>query len=321
MGRFYIGIDVGGTKIAYGLFDERNHLIGKMKSPTDQSLSPEEMLKSMCSDIGELLKRYEVKQTELKGVGAAFPSHIDFDEGRIITTSNLPTWNDVPVKELMSDMLQTEVLIDNDANVAAIAEHRCGAGNGKKNMLYITVSTGIGGGIIVNNQIFRGDCGAAGEFGHTIISESGYLCGCGNRGCVQSLASGPKIVMYAQQRVKEGARTLITELAGGDAEKISCKNIEDAAKAGDALAVEIIERTGRYLGILFANLYQIFNIRHYVIGGGVSKFGKPLFESFGRTFSELSKMSEKYPPTIVPAELSDDVGIIGSALLVNDIIN
>lgn len=315
MKKYYVGIDVGGTKLAYGLFDKDCNLIGRFKAKTNPELEPDEMIDEMCVHIDTLLRNNSLDRSNLAGVGAAFPSHIDFDNGFVITTSSLPKWDNVPVKKILSKKLDITVEIDNDANVAAIAEHLYGAGKGKKNMLYVTVSTGIGGGIIINNSIFRGSYGAAGEFGHMIISDDGYLCGCGNKGCIMSLASGPKIVRYTREKLEGGCHSTLSCMVDS-LDDLTCKHIEDAAKAGDQLAIDVINRTGDLLGIMFANLYQIFNINHFVVGGGVSKFGRPLFDRFSKKLEELSKISSNYPVNIVPATLGDDVGIIGAVTLV-----
>ncbi len=316
MGKYYIGIDVGGTKLAYGLFDGDCNLRGRFKAKTNPELEPDAMLDEMCAHIDTLLANNSLGRQDLMGVGAAFPSHIDFDRGFVITTSSLPKWDNVPVKKLLSEKLGTAVEIDNDANVAAIAEHLFGAGKGTRHMLYVTVSTGIGGGIILNNSIFRGSYGAAGEFGHMIISDDGYLCGCGNKGCIMSLASGPKIIKYTKEKLKEEGCCSTLSCMVENLDELTCKHIEDAAKAGDQLAIDVINRTGDLLGVMFANLYQIFNINHFVVGGGVSKFGKPLFDRFNEKFKSLSKISSAYPVNIVSAMLGDDVGIIGAATLV-----
>jgi glucokinase len=317
MEKYYIGIDVGGTKLAYGLFDKDYMLINRFKAKTNPDLEPDKMLDEMCGHIDILLSDNSLTRANLGGVGTVFPSHIDFDNGFVITTSSLPKWDNVPLKKLFSEKLGVAVEVDNDANAAAIAEHLFGAGKGKKHMLYVTVSTGIGGGIILNNTIFRGSYGSAGEFGHMIISDDGYLCGCGNRGCIMSLASGPKIIRYTKDRLEEGCCSTLSCMVE-NFDDLTCKHIEDAAKSGDQLAIEVIERTGDLLGVMFANLYQIFNVNHFVVGGGVSKFGKPLFDRFNEKFKHLSKISSAYPVSIVPAMLGDDVGIIGAVTLVID---
>lgn len=312
MSKYCIGVDVGGTKIAYGLFDENIKALDKLVSKTNPELNPEEMIDNMCKDMQSLLSRNSLSISDISGVGIAMPSHIEYEKGLVITTSNLPKWDNVPAKEMFTSKLNTRVQIDNDANVAAIAEHRMGAGKGYKDMLYITISTGIGGGIIINNQVFRGSYGSAGEFGHVIVREGGYLCGCGNRGCFQSIASGPKIEQYAKDQIKLGVKSSLQNVV----DSLSCKDIELAAKHGDRFAMEIIQRTGETIGLLFANLYQVFNINLYVLGGGVTKFGEPLLNAAEKKFKSLCKFYSSYPVTIKRAELGDNVGIYGAAMLI-----
>jgi glucokinase len=316
MKKYTIGIDVGGTKIAYGLFDEALNLLDKRVTKTNQASKPEEMLDDMSSVCKALLKSNALTMEDVKGVGAGFPCHIDYENGYVITGSNLPTWKNVPVRQLFSERLGTRVEIDNDANVAALAEQKFGAGIGNKNMIYITVSTGIGGGIIINDGIFRGDYGAAGEIGHMIVSDFGYTCSCGNVGCLMASASGPKMIQYVLDQIKQGETSTIMDYVGED-EELSGKHIGIAASHGDKLAQKAIERLGDGIGIMFVNLYQIFNIKHYVLGGSVSKLGKPLYDRMNLKFAEFIRFAADYPIEIVPAKLGDDVGIVGAATLID----
>lgn len=316
MKNYTIGIDVGGTKIAYGLLDGDMKLIEKRVTKTNLTLMPEEMLDEMTIVCNELLKSNLIDMNEVKGVGAGFPCHIDYENGYSIFGSNLPNWEHVPVKELFSKRLGTRVEIDNDANVAAIAEHKLGAGKGNKNMIYITVSTGVGGGIVINNNIFRGDYGAAGEIGHMIISDHGHRCSCGNVGCLMAIASGPKMIQYVLDEIEKGKKSSVFEYVGAD-EILTGKHIGIAAANGDELSRRAIERLADNLAIMFVNLYQIFNIKHYVLGGSVSKLGNPLFERIKIKFKEAIHFANDYPIEIVPAELGDDVGIVGAAALID----
>lgn len=316
MKKYKIGIDVGGTKIAYGLFDNKLNLIEKRVTRTNIKLTPEVMLDEMTIVCKDLLKSNRVELEDVEGVGAGFPCHIDYEKGYSIFGSNLPTWVNVPVKELFSKRLETRVEIDNDANVAAIAEHKIGAGKGNKNMIYITVSTGVGGGIVINNSIFRGDYGAAGEIGHMIISEHGHTCSCGNIGCLMAAASGPKLIQYVLDEIEKGEVSSVFEYVDTD-EVLTGKHVGIAASNGDEVCHRAIERLADNLAIMFINLYQIFNIKHYVLGGSVSKLGEPLFERIKFRFREATKFAHAYPIEIVPAELNDDVGIFGAALLID----
>lgn len=316
MKRYTLGIDVGGTKTAYGLFDGDMTMIDKRVTKTNTALSPSDMLDEMALICKEMLNENSIGVDALKGVGAGFPCHIDYEKGISIFGSNLPTWENVPVKEMLSKRLQTRVEIDNDANVAALAEHRLGAGSGNKNMIYVTVSTGVGGGIIINNQLFRGDYGAAGEIGHMIISENGPLCSCGNCGCLMSIASGPKMIKYVLDEMEKGYKSTVYNYVQ-EGEELSGRHIGLAAADNDNLCKHAIKLLAENLGIMFVNLYQIFNIKHYVLGGSVAKLGETLFSQIVNKVQKATQFATDYPIHIVPADLGDDVGIVGAALLID----
>lgn len=320
MSAYRVGIDVGGTKLAYGLFDQEMNLLGRGQSPTDSKIPAEMAIDSIATDVDELLEKHNIKRSELEGVGACVPSYINAETGYIIYTTNLPTWNGLPMRDLMSEKFGVPVQIDNDANAAALAEHHLGAGRGHRHMIYITVSTGVGGGIIINNKLFRGNHGMAGEIGHVLVSDTwGLKCGCGNRGCIESIASGPSMSAYAAWQIhKKGRKSKISDFAGDGT--ITGKDIAMAAADGDALAIETVEHAGKYLGRLFSSLYQTLDIDHIVYGGGAIKVSPLLMQEAEATFKEITKFAQAYPVTFVPAELGDNTGIIGAALLLDDLV-
>ncbi len=311
----YIGVDVGGTKLAYGLFDENLSLLARRQAPSMPEASAEEMIGAMAREADALFQDAKRSRSELLGLGAVFPSHIDKRRDVIVTTTNLPNWVEVPVKELLAEKFNTRVEIDNDANGAALAEHRMGAGRGSEHMLYITVSTGIGGGIIINGKLFRGSFGMAGEFGHILISDTfGKQCGCGNRGCAESICTGPSVEAYIAERAKtSGVKTILTELAGGG--RITTHHLAEGVKRGDPFSLEAVEHVGEYLARLYASLYQALNIDLVVYGGGLMKITE-IMDVTKRRFAELVNYAERYPVEFVPARLGDDTCLIGAALLV-----
>ena len=206
MKKYVIGIDVGGTKILYGVFDNRMNLLRVIQRATDQELTPDQMMRQMTSNVQELLRGADIRPEEVRGIGAAFPSHIDFNRGFVLETCDIPQLNNVPVRDMLENRLNIPVWLDNDSNVAALAEHRLGAGRGHRDMIFVSISTGIGGGLILNGDLYRGIHGCAGEIGHMFVSDSlGYPCGFGVTGCVQSISSGPHMAEYAMNRIKEGA--------------------------------------------------------------------------------------------------------------------
>ncbi len=316
MKKYVIGIDVGGTKILYGIFDDRMNLLRVIQRSTDQELLPDQLMDQMTGHVRELLRGANVKQEEIRGIGAAFPSHIDFNRGIVLETSNIQALNNVPVRDLLEARLEIPVWLDNDANVAALAEHRLGAGRGHRDMIYVTVSTGIGGGLILNGELYRGIHGAAGEIGHMFVSDSlGYPCGCGVTGCVQSISSGPHMAEYAMNRIKEGEESTILKYAG-TLSRIDMVAVGRAFHENDPLAVEVVERGAEYLGRMFQSLYQIFDINVFVYGGGVMKLGPRFVDMIIAAYRRYSQMEIRYPAHFLAAELGDNTGMIGAALLV-----
>ena len=301
MKKYVIGIDVGGTKILYGVFDNRMNLLRVIQRATDQELTPDQMMRQMTSNVQELLRGADIRPEEVRGIGAAFPSHIDFNRGFVLETCDIPQLNNVPVRDMLENRLNIPVWLDNDSNVAALAEHRLGAGRGHRDMIFVSISTGIGGGLILNGDLYRGIHGCAGEIGHMFVSDSlGYPCGCGVTGCVQSISSGPHMAEYAMNRIKEGAESSILRYAG-TLSKIDMVAVGRAFAENDPLAVEVVERGAEYLGRMFQSLYQIFDINVFVYGGGVMKLGPRFVDMIIASYRRYSQMELKYPAHFLPA--------------------
>lgn len=320
MGKYCIGVDVGGTKVAYGLFDVEHKIIARAEQPTEQEGSCEDILQSIVDGVFRLLAAQGLTITDIDGVGLAFPSYIDFEKGRILCTSNICTLKDFDAKDFFEEKLGVRVVLDNDCNVAAIAEHRFGAGKGAKHMLYCAVSTGIANGIIINNTIFRGSYGASGETGHMLITpDAGIFCGCENQGCFMSYTSGSMIVRHIQQWIEDGGTSQMLEMAGGDPARIDGRILETAAKAGDPMAIRAIDQMAYYLGVWTYNLYQAFNINLYVFGGGLARMGDFLFDKVRSHFDRFNRSQKNMPVTFKYAALGRDFGIIGAEQLLFDI--
>lgn len=314
MTKRYVGIDVGGTKVAYGLFDENYDLLCRMQTPSRPDLPAPAAMKEIIDGVDKLLAEAKHQRSDLAGVGACLPSFINHKTGVVAYTANLPTWVGVSARDMLSEGLGVPVSVDNDANAAALAEHSKGAGTDRENMIYITISTGVGGGLIINDHIFRGSHGMAGEIGHVLVSDAhGFPCGCGNAGCVESIASGPNMARYAAHRIEAGAQSSISRYADG--KPITTVHIGQALRESDPLAVETVDHAAEYLGRLFQSLYQILDIDLIVYGGGAVKVGPRLMERSMARFNALCKYAADYPVTFRPALLGDDTGIIGAALL------
>ena len=318
MGQYTIGVDVGGTKIAYGLFDGNQILIAKKKLPSDPSLEAEPFFDALAESIQDMMREHHLSADQMRGIGIGMPSFILFEEGKILKTTNLTKIHDFPARAyLMKKLGGMRVLLDNDTHVAALAEHKKGAGRGFQHMVYCAVSTGIASGIIIRNQLFRGRYGWAGETGHMLITPGqGIECGCGNKGCFMSYCSGSMIVKHIRQKIAAGKKTRMTELAGSP-EQITAVHIQQAFDQGDPMAKWAVEQMAQYLAVWLYNLYQVLNINCFVFGGGLVHFGDRLFPRIRELFDQYN--GNDLPVYFRFAELGEDFGIIGAAeLLVSE---
>ena len=311
-----VGIDVGGTKIQLGLFDGENNIIASKHFLTDKEIGAGELMDLLAAQVRKLTAQAGLTLDDLRGVGAAFPSYIDYEKGMCVETSSIMSLDDQPVRDMLSERLGLPVYVDNDGNLAALAEHELGAGRGFDNFIYAELSTGIGGGLILNGKLYRGMHGMAGEIGHMLVSDSiGYPCGCGVIGCVQSISSGTFMARYAMDRIKEGEESRILDYAG-TMSNIDTLAVGRALSVNDPLAMEVISRGAEYLGRMFHNLNQIFDINVFVYGGGVTNLGHRFIERMIAAYRRHSLMDQKYPAQFIPSALGADASLIGAALQV-----
>jgi len=332
MEQYTIGIDIGGTKAAYGLLNNQKQIVSRITHPSSNACKPELFFDEVLANINKIMSDNDINKEDLRGVGIGMPSFIVFEEGRIIKTSNLTNIHDFPARSyLMEKLGGIRTIIDNDAHTAAIAEHRYGAGRGFNNMLYCPVGTGISTGIIINGNIFRGSYGWAGETGHMIVTpDEGVECGCGNRGCLMSWCSGSMIIKHIEKWIDAGEKSCISSLAENG--EINCSHLADAYNKGDHLAHRAIAQMVKFLGIWTYNLYVTLNINCFVFGGGLIKMFRELKDGEVKPGNApcglLNSMKEVFdcynknsmPVHFKEAELSntmsgDDFGIIGAAEL------
>ncbi|TXK81436.1 ROK family protein [Paenibacillus sp. N3.4] len=307
--KYVVGIDLGGTKIAAALFDSRGTLVNRERMETAGAHTAKEVVQRMLGMIHTVSEGYS-----LSGVGLASPGAVNSRDGIVLHGTNLPEWKNVPLKSWMEEDLGVEVQVVNDANAAAWGEYVRGAGKGSENMVYVTFSTGIGAGIVLDGKLLLGTSSFAGELGHNIIDPNGPACSCGNRGCWEVFASGTAIRDTALQFMQNRS-SLISDLTDSDTEAISAKHVFDAAKQGDPVAVEVIDRTIHYMALGIANAVHTFNPDRIVIGGGVSKVGNELFDALRAQTDKLVMKPYRGTYNIVSADLKDDVGLIGAAAL------
>ena len=307
---YRIGIDVGGTKIAYGLFDEQNTIVDQFREKTDPEISGPALADQILQQINALLQRNLLGEKDLAGIGICVPSFILFDEGYICMTSAMVNVRDFAMRDYMAKRLSVPIVLDNDSNCAALAEYRFGAGRGSRHMIYMAASTGIGSGLILNGELFRGSYGWAGESGHMLITpDSGLECGCRNKGCFMTWSSGKDIPRRI--RLKAGSFNTKMDLSVDPDGPV----LLHACKENDPLAMAVLDEMAHYLGVCVFNIYQMLNVNLFVFGGGLTHFGPLLFDRVRAEFDRYNHIPQ--PVYFKFAELKQDFGIIGAAELVN----
>ncbi|MEJ2560635.1 MAG: ROK family protein, partial [Anaerolineae bacterium] len=280
MAKHYIVVDLGGTQIRAALATSPNRLYQTIRMETLADQGPDVVIRRLESAVRQVAGE---TWADVDAIGIVSPGPLDPWLGVILEAPNLPGWENLPLKDRLSSSLNRPVVLGNDANFAALAEQRFGAGQGKRHMIYITVSTGIGGGVIIDDKLLLGVGGLAAEVGHMTLEPYGPLCTCGNRGCLEALASGPAIARDARDRIAAGQASSILPLAEDDPQRITAELVGRAATQGDPLAIELLQQAGFYIGVGIVNLMNLFNPGIIVIGGGVSQVGNLLFEPIRQT--------------------------------------
>ena len=303
-----IGIDIGGTKVAAGVVDEDGAVLARARRRTP-SRDPAHLVDVVGEIVRQLLAEHDVA---CLGVGAA--GWVDVERRNVLFAPNL-AWRDTPLRDEIAEKVDLPVVVENDANAAAWGEFRYGAGAGARDVIVVTIGTGIGGGIILNGQLYRGTFGIAGEPGHMRVVPGGRLCGCGNHGCWEQYCSGTALVRAAQeiatQRPQDGQRLL--QIAG-DLDAIDGPAVMSAAQEGDPAAVDCFQEIGRWLGQGLADLAAILDPGRFVVGGGVADAGELLLSPARDTFaSVLSGRGHRPVAEIVGAKLGSEAGLIGAA--------
>jgi len=308
-----VGIDLGGSKILAAVVDPRGEIVSRDESVTPATKERDAIIQSIVDSAHRALRQAALAISDICAVGVGAAGISNPEAGILFSSPNLPSLRNVLLRDIMQERLGKKTFLINDADAAAFGEFCFGAGRGVRNFIYITLSTGIGGGVVIDGKIYSGAIGAAGEVGHMTIDDNGPICNCGNRGCWETLASGTSLVKEARKRIVGGVRTSILEYAEGDIEKVTPQAIQGAAQQGDSLAKELIARTGYYVGVGLANLINIFNPELIVIGGGLSNIGdmllKPAFKVAGeRAFKEAFQAVR-----FASAGLGPNSGVLGAA--------
>ncbi|MGL5152620.1 MAG: ROK family protein [Clostridium sp.] len=309
MKNYVVGIDLGGTKISTALADLEGNVISNVTVPTNAVEGEEAVLNRIFGTVEEVIKKGQVSIEDVKAIGIGSPGPLDSKKGMIICTPNLPFVNFDLVTPL-KERFNTNVYLDNDANVATIGEFMLGAGKGTQNCVFFTASTGVGGGAIVDGKIYRGSTSNALEIGHITVAPFGPRCNCGNIGCLEAISSGTAIGKRGREAVESKVETSLRKY-----DNITSFEVFEEAKAGDKVASQIIDEALTYLGIGVANAITIFDPDVVIIGGGVSKAGDIVFEKVREVVNTRCFKSMAEYCKVVPAGLGTDAGVIGAVAL------
>ncbi len=310
---YAIGIDVGGTKIAAGLVNRDGQILCRHTTRAHSEQQPEVVLSAIEEAYRVVIAQAGAAPADIEAVGLGFPGNTNGPAGMVLISSNLPAWSHFPLRDTLATRLGLPVVLDNDTNLAAVGEHRYGAGRGTRNMCYVTFSTGYGAGLILNNQLYVGHTGTAGEVGHAVIEVGGPPCTCGKQGCVMAYASGIGISRMAYDQINSGAATLLRQMAPPGEQRISGELVAEATQRGDAVAAEILHTAGYYCGVGLSIIIEILNPELIVLGGGLTRIGPAVLEPALVAMREHTQPELWDSLRVEPWQLGDDLGIIGAA--------
>lgn len=307
-----VAIDLGGTNIRTALCDTHGQILKRLKQPTRPEEGRDRVIQRMIDSVREVVPT----ESQIRAVAVASPGPLNPRTGIVMVAPNL-FWHNVPLQQIMQDALNIPVRLGNDANLAALGEQRYGAGKGYADMAYVTVSTGIGCGVILNNQLVVGARGLATELGHHCINFTGAPIASGVPGGFEGYCAGPGIAKRAQARLAEGGPSILSEMVGGAISKVGAKEVGQAAKLGDPLALALVQETGYILGMGFVNLLHLFDVEAIVVGGSVSLMGNVLFDPVRETIQKFA-MPPYRDRQLLMVALGDDGGLLGAAALASE---
>ncbi|HAG10407.1 MAG TPA: transcriptional regulator [Desulfotomaculum sp.] len=308
--KYVTGVDLGGTKIYTAVADSKGRILAETKTPTEAGKGIDFVLNKVVATVRQVSKKAGLSEIPAYlGIGA--PGPLDPQRGFVYQAPNLG-WRDIPLKALLEEVLQVNVTVGNDANLAALGEYCFGDYGGTSNLIYITVSTGIGCGLILNGELYQGADYSAGEIGHLTLEPDGLICSCGNRGCLETIASGTAIARFAKELAQQGKGTDILKEAGGFMEGITAEAVSRAAASGDQEALGILNKTGRALGLGFSYVVNLLNPSLILLGGGAMKAGPPLWQAMNDELKRRVIRSNINNLKVFPATLGDRSGLLGA---------
>jgi glucokinase len=312
---YFVGVDLGGTKIQAGVFDAQLKCVGQARVSTKAQRGSDKVIERVVRCVQDAVDECDLSLKQVRAVGIGAPGAVNPETGRVIFAPNLD-WKDVPLEKDLAKQLDLPVFVENDCNVCTLGVHQVELKGKPKHMIGIFIGTGIGGGLILDGQLYSGFNRTAGEIGHMVLEVGGPKCGCGNKGCFEALAGRAAIFRKIQLAVKEGQKTLLTDMLGPDLEDLRSGDLRKAIKRGDKFVERIIEEAAEYTGIAVANLINIFNPEVVVLGGGMlQQLAEDMMAIVVETAMDYAMDGTAKGIEIVASDLGDDAGVTGAAVL------
>ena len=313
---YVVGVDLGGTKILSGVFSHSLECIGTAKLSTKSQRGVDKVVERIARSAQDAVDEADLTFKQIAGVGIGAPGAVDFDSGTVIFAPNLEGWKDIPLKKELEKLLGVPVFVENDCNISALGVYVAELKSKPRSMVGIFVGTGIGGGLIIDGELYSGFSHTAGEIGHMVLEVSGPKCGCGNKGCFEALASRTAIFQQIKAGIKDGQKTLLTEMLGDDLADLRSGDLRKAIRRGDKFVDRIIESAAEYIGIATANLVNVLNPEVVVLGGGVMEaLADEMMSVIVETAKDYAMPGTLKGVEIIASKLGDNAGITGAAVL------
>lgn len=313
---YVVGVDLGGTKILSGIFKHSLDCVGTAKVSTKSQRGVESVIERIDRCVRDAVDEADLTLKQVAGVGIGAPGAVDFETGTVIFAPNMDGWKEVPLKKTLEKRLGVPVFVENDCNIAALGVFVVELKSKPRSMVGMFVGTGIGGGIVINGELYSGSNHTAGEIGHMVVDVAGPKCGCGNKGCLEAVASRTAIFQQIKAGIKDGQKTILTDMLGADLGDLRSGDLRKAIRRGDKFVDRIVESAAEYLGIATANLVNILNPEVVVLGGGVIEaLADEMMGVIVETANEYAMPGTMKGVEVIASKLGDSAGITGGAVL------
>ncbi|MDD5680134.1 MAG: ROK family protein [Candidatus Omnitrophica bacterium] len=317
MKKYIVGADIGGTHTKVALLDLSGHILHKTDFLTKNHKSGK-LIKAVVSAVGEIIEKNKIRKHDILGLGIGLPGLVDFKKGLVFCLTNVPGWKNVALKKILEGETGLPVFVDNDVKVMAMGELRFGAGKGYKNIVCLTLGTGVGGAVIMDGNLCRGSSLVAGEIGHIPINEAGPLCNCGSHGCLEAYVGREYFLHNARKKLRSAPNAAAMRMVRGNVSLITPELLKKAAEKGDSVSIGIWQEAGLHIGNAIAGVVNLLNPQLVIIGGGMAEAGEIIFSSIKKAVNKKSMKIPAKAVKIVKAKLGNDAALIGAAEMVKD---